>query len=76
MKFTGTAPVHQPDNALDESEIVRSPSELVNRESQHKTVASLRLLWNRRQWLFRIAVYAFIASAVSALLIPSRYEST
>jgi capsule polysaccharide export protein KpsE/RkpR len=76
MKFTGTSPVHQPDNPPDEGEIVRSPSELVNPESQHKTVASLRLLWERRQWLFRIAIYAFIASAVFALLIPSRYEST
>jgi capsule polysaccharide export protein KpsE/RkpR len=34
------------------------------------------LLWERRQMLFRVALYALLSSAVLVFLIPPRYEST
>src|SRR6201988_171598 len=36
----------------------------------------LWLLWGERRLLFRIAVYALLASTLIAFLIPARYEST
>lgn len=39
-------------------------------------LASLSLLWEQRRLLFRIALYALLASTVAAFLIPARYEST
>lgn len=36
----------------------------------------LWLLWEHRRLLFRIAVYALLASTLIAFLIPARYEST
>jgi capsule polysaccharide export protein KpsE/RkpR len=38
--------------------------------------ATLAELWSRRQFLFRKAVIAMVASALISLLIPARYEST
>ena len=76
MNFSGTAPVHQPEPALKEKEFPGSPAQPENQESGQKALASLRLLWERRRLLFRIALYSLLASALAALLIPSRYEST
>ena len=39
-------------------------------------LAYLRLLWNHRHTLSRVAMYGLLASAVLAFLIPVRYEST
>ena len=36
----------------------------------------LRLFWEHRRFLFRIAVYSFLASVIIAFLIPARYQST
>ena len=36
----------------------------------------LWLLWGRRRWLSRVAVYALLASTVIAFLVPARYQST
>lgn len=41
-----------------------------------KTVASVRLIWEHRRTLFRVALYSLLASTVSAFLIPKRYEAT
>jgi Chain length determinant protein len=40
-----------------------------------KTVANVRLVWEHRRLLFRVAVFALIASALVAFLIPNRYEA-
>jgi uncharacterized protein involved in exopolysaccharide biosynthesis len=41
-----------------------------------KTVANVRLVWEHRRMLLRVAVSALIASALVAFLIPNRYEAT
>jgi capsule polysaccharide export protein KpsE/RkpR len=46
------------------------------RDKDQRTVAWLRLLWTQRQMLFRVTLYALVASTALVLLIPSRYEST
>ncbi len=46
------------------------------REHDTKRMAHLRLLWEHRKWLARIAVWAAITSTIGVILIPSRYKST
>jgi capsule polysaccharide export protein KpsE/RkpR len=41
-----------------------------------QAVAMIALLWDRRQFLFRRAAIAFVASSILALIIPVRYTST
>ncbi|HMD85095.1 MAG TPA: GNVR domain-containing protein [Terriglobia bacterium] len=45
------------------------------RAAHHQTVASLRLLWESRRFLGRVAGAGLLLSALIALLIPSRYQS-
>jgi capsule polysaccharide export protein KpsE/RkpR len=45
-------------------------------EKRQTSVASFRLLWEHRGLLFRVALYAVLASAAIAFLITSRYQST
>jgi uncharacterized protein involved in exopolysaccharide biosynthesis len=45
-------------------------------EKRQTSVASFRLLWDHRRRLFRVALYAVLASAAIAFLIPPRYQST
>jgi capsule polysaccharide export protein KpsE/RkpR len=45
-------------------------------DPRHDTVARWRLLWDHRRLLFRVAVYAALASSLLSLLIPTKYEST
>jgi capsule polysaccharide export protein KpsE/RkpR len=40
------------------------------------SVAYLRLLFDNSRWLFRVVVYALLASTAIAFLIPTLYEST
>jgi capsule polysaccharide export protein KpsE/RkpR len=46
------------------------------RRSSGKLVARLRVLWNERRFLSKIAGIGFLLSIVIALLIPKQYEST
>jgi len=39
-------------------------------------LASLRLLWERRRVLYRVAAWAMVVSTVVAFLIPNQYESS
>lgn len=39
-------------------------------------VESLRLLWEKRRLLYRVAAWAFVISVFVAFLIPSEYQST
>lgn len=75
MNYASSAPVRQPIPEVQEPkfpDLAESP-ELVE---SNGTVAQLRLLWMNRRLLFRVAAYGLAASAIIALLIPSRYEST
>lgn len=43
---------------------------------REKTAARLRLLWNHRQLILRLAAAGLVLSTLIAFLIPKRYEST
>src|SRR5208282_2263009 len=45
-------------------------------KSGEESIVYLRLLWERRLFLFRVAACALLASTLIAFLIPPRYEST
>lgn len=57
--------MHEPMDRRAEEQAVR----------EH-TIATLRLLWEKRRFLVRATIFAFILSTVAAFLIPARYEST
>jgi uncharacterized protein involved in exopolysaccharide biosynthesis len=76
VNFSSAAPVRQPVPELPEKEFPGSSPEPETRESSQKALASLSLLWERRLLLFRVSIYALLASTIAAFLIPARYEST
>ncbi len=47
-----------------------------NGAAREKAVAKLRLLWDRRRFLFRLTLAGLVLSAITAFLIPKRYQST
>lgn len=79
MNYSGGAPVRQPVPELPENDFPELPTTSVPEappDSNYKTLASLRLMWAHRTFLIRVSIYAFCASTLLALLVPSRYEST
>jgi capsule polysaccharide export protein KpsE/RkpR len=44
--------------------------------ARQKKYERFQLIWSRRRWLGKVALYGLAVSAVIAILIPSRYEST
>ncbi len=44
--------------------------------SREQFVSKMRLLWDRRGFLFRIALWGVLASAVLAFALPTRFQST
>ena len=78
MKYSSGAPVRQPVPELPESEAPEAelPETLQESpEEDKKIIRHLRLLWARRGMLYRVSLYAMLASAAVAFLIPKRYES-
>jgi capsule polysaccharide export protein KpsE/RkpR len=73
---SSAAPVRQREHELPEQEFPGGSPQGETRESSEKVLASLRLIWERRRLLFRVLVYALVASTLSAFLIPPRFEST
>jgi capsule polysaccharide export protein KpsE/RkpR len=71
MKYSLSAPVRLPGGP--ELEPLATPPDI--RDEREKSVASLRLMWDKRRFLLRVALYALLASTAIAYLIPSRYES-
>ena len=69
---TVARPIEMPDEVVPDS----SSFELQDSASQNDVVAWLRLLWDGRRFLVRVAVWGLVLSAIMALLIPKRYEST
>ncbi len=76
MSSTGRAPVRHPAPELPE-DAFRSAAEVEGapRGGEH-TVAYMRLLWDHRRLLARVALYGFLSSTLLAFLIPNRYQST
>jgi len=70
------APVPQPVPELPEYDIRGTPAPSGTEESGEEAVVRLRLLWDHRGLLFRVALCALLASTLIAFLIRARYEST
>ncbi len=76
MNYSGGAPVRQPVRELPENDFPVAPAPDETRASSHKALTSLRLLWEHRVMLYRVSLYALLASTLIAFIIPKRYEST
>jgi uncharacterized protein involved in exopolysaccharide biosynthesis len=76
VNYSSGAPVRQPVRELPENDFPVTPVPEESGETSQKALASLRLLWERRGMLYRVSLYALLASTLVAFLIPKRYEST
>src|SRR6266567_259642 len=76
MNFSASAPVRQPVPEVPEHDLPVSPEPEETLQAGGYSVAYLRLLWEHRRLLARVAVYGLLASTLIAFLIPARYEST
>jgi len=75
VNYTGSAPVRQPVPELPEHDLPVAPRPEETLPPSENSVAHLRLLWEHRGFLFRVALYALLASTLIGFLIPARYES-
>src|SRR4029077_18186986 len=75
MTFSVDVPVRRRGPGLSESGsgMLAAPEPFDGKDA---VLGYLRLLWNCRRRLLRVAMYAALASAVLAFLIPVQYEST
>jgi hypothetical protein len=73
VNYSSGAPVRQPVRDLPDNDF---PVAEETRDKDQRSVTWLRLLWTQRQMLFRVTLYAMLASTALVFLIPSRYEST
>ncbi len=76
MKYSGSTPVRHPVPELPEAEFPEAPSSRETPGGDEKVLAYFRLLWASRGMLYRVSLYALLASTIIAFLIPKRYEST
>jgi uncharacterized protein involved in exopolysaccharide biosynthesis len=76
VNYSSGAPVRQPVRELPENDFPVPPAPDETQGTSHKAVTSLRLLWERRVMLYRVSLYALLASTLIAFIIPKRYEST
>ncbi len=76
MNFSASAPVRQPVPEVPERDLPVAPELEETPQPSGDSVAYLRLLWEHRRLLARVALYGLLASTLIAFLIPARYEST
>src|SRR5882762_8237270 len=76
MNFTGSAPALQPVPELPEHDLPAAPGPEETPQDSGNSVAYLRLLWEHRRLLARVALCGLLASTLVAFLIPARYDST
>jgi uncharacterized protein involved in exopolysaccharide biosynthesis len=76
MNYSGSAPARQPMPELPEHDFPVAPEPEGTAQNGGNSVAHLRLIWEHRRLLFRIALYGFFASTLLAFLIPLRFKST
>jgi capsule polysaccharide export protein KpsE/RkpR len=74
--YTSGASSRRPVPELPQSDFPRPPAEPDDSELSEKTLRYMRLVWARRRLLYRVGLYALLASAAIAFLIPKRYETT
>lgn len=76
MSFSSSAPARKPmPESPDQGIQLPTPAQPAAKSSE-ESIAYLRLLWEHRRFLFRVAASALLTSALIAFLIPPRYEST
>src|SRR5215475_10287589 len=66
---------HEVQDALDDEYILLSDREPRIRKGE-ATATNIRLLWEHRRFLRKFTLYSFLAIALIAFLIPSRFKST
>jgi len=70
----------KPSSVNTELEVVYHPhsreEDLGSESPRALVIDRLRLLWDERRFLFRMAVWGLAVATVVAFLIPARYEST
>jgi capsule polysaccharide export protein KpsE/RkpR len=76
MNYSSGASVRHPVPELPDNEFSGRPVPPETPDSSRATLEHLQLLWANRRMLVRVAVFALLASALVAFLIPSRYDST
>lgn len=76
MNYAGSAPVRQPVPELPEHDLPIVPELQETPQGSGESVVYLRLLWEHRRLLARVALYGLLVSTLIAFLIPARYEST
>ena len=74
MQDNVTSPVDQPLEGIEGSQNGHGHL-LEDKVAQEKTIASMRLLWDRREFIFRLTMAALVVSTVIAFLIPKKFES-
>jgi uncharacterized protein involved in exopolysaccharide biosynthesis len=74
--YTSGASSRRPVPELPQSDFPRPTAEPDDSEGSEKILPYLRLVWARRRLLYRVGLYALLASAAVAFLIPKRYETT
>jgi uncharacterized protein involved in exopolysaccharide biosynthesis len=62
--------------SISEVEFPSQAAEAAQEQPATDLLASLQLLWDYRQLLFRTAIWAVVISTAIAFLIPRRFEST
>ncbi len=75
MKYSGSAPVRETVSDLPEKPFISHPGEPARNETS-SFLPYFRLLWSRRRLIFRVGLYALLASTAVAFLIPKRFEAT
>src|SRR3984957_10011847 len=74
--YSSGASSRRPVPELPQSDFPRTPPEPDDSERSENSFPYLRLVWARRRLLYRVGLYALLASAAIAFLIPKRYETT
>lgn len=75
MKYSASAPVRESAPDLPEKPFLAAPEEQVSPE-KILLLPYVRLIWSRRRLIYRVGLYALLASAAIAFLIPKRFEAT
>jgi len=76
VTFSSSAPVRHPLPELPEHDLPVAPGPEGTPQDSGNSVAYVRLLWEHRQMLARVALCGLLASTLLAFLIPVRFEST
>jgi uncharacterized protein involved in exopolysaccharide biosynthesis len=74
--YSSGASSRRPVPELPQSEFPRPTAEPHDPKPNENGLQILRLMWAHRRLLYRVGLYALLASAAIAFLIPTRFETT